>query len=1031
MKARTLLICLICTLLLPVNAPGKGHPITWDPKKIEQTITLGEAQQITATFTCNKDLQDIRPWVVPELEPFIFSVEPQSFPLINRNTPYTVILNVLIPFDTQIGLYNGTVHLRPAQGSKTYARPLPIELNIENATALVLDVTLDEPNSVSAEVTPEEGVKMETTAADGTHYILDIPPNAIRGTEKVTVTVTPVLDIENLPLTGGFMAAVHFAPEGLLLYKAAILSIELPTLVSSDELMGFSYQGLGNKIHFFPILPLGITSSSFAVEIIHFSGAGIGTGCPPCNWTDSTTSDGYRQRMSCLMNEACVLGWDSGDPLLRNRLRSTMRAWFLDLVLPTIKAATTMKELDDAGHGFMLWEQTAQQFGIDDYLLPELNTGKEEMGLAVKRIFSVLLENLNAANTVDAVRKAHKEVEKWFEAVQRGGYENYLTDELSIAQAAICNAYERGLSYLDAYCRAASEHCEKLSLSLTFVEFLAEAQFVCSDAGSDISIYNFCGSIMTSFLSSVSIDKDDIKPIIIGEELEVHATPENIDKQPLDLPVTWGIVEVSVANIVEVVNDNTVRIRGEGEGKTTLAVNVFECDTIFSDDVEIEVEAPSVKLNPEEATLPIGDTLELTATMIDADGKPLEGYTFTWSSSNPDVASINPESGSSTLVSAKSTGIATITAETAEGYSATAVITVEQMVVSLVPSERTISVGDPPLILEVEVKNDNGEVIECPSKILWTFETDPVGIISFVVLSDDTKAGVTGVETGIAEIVATCEGVPSAPASITVVAVAGAPYEGNYRLTWRVEWNESWSLGCDAPPYGNYVSDRTESKHVLWSGEIDYYLEYINEPDGPVGYFANVSRANIIDGSLATEKLRLTKTMNMFDPTWEEPCVYPYEYESYYLAETFDFTKETVMYYMSDWEWSEHKIGNRQYGVSLQDIYGDAIREVTTEYISEKKCHPPHDSQSSSHYVYDDAYWPDGYWLGVTYASAYNADDRYHYLPAVDQELTEYSITEHIIIDGVIDDPPSGFPYDCDYWPTPKVIDVFIKIEKR
>jgi len=40
MKARTLLICLICTLLLPMGTLAAGYPVTWISKKIEQTVEL-------------------------------------------------------------------------------------------------------------------------------------------------------------------------------------------------------------------------------------------------------------------------------------------------------------------------------------------------------------------------------------------------------------------------------------------------------------------------------------------------------------------------------------------------------------------------------------------------------------------------------------------------------------------------------------------------------------------------------------------------------------------------------------------------------------------------------------------------------------------------------------------------------------------------------------------------------------------------------------------------------------------------------
>src|SRR5204863_7826999 len=67
-------------------------------------------------------------------------------------------------------------------------------------------------------------------------------------------------------------------------------------------------------------------------------------------------------------------------------------------------------------------------------------------------------------------------------------------------------------------------------------------------------------------------------------------------------------------------------------------------------------------VTPPSASVPAGQTVQLTATLKDANGNVLTGRTVTWASNNTTVATVN----SSGLVTTKVAGYATITA-TSEG----------------------------------------------------------------------------------------------------------------------------------------------------------------------------------------------------------------------------------------------------------------------------------------------------------------------------------------------------------------------------
>jgi len=214
-----------------------------------------------------------------------------------------------------------------------------------------------------------------------------------------------------------------------------------------------------------------------------------------------------------------------------------------------------------------------------------------------------------------------------------------------------------------------------------------------------------------------------------------------------------------------------------GMGKGTVIITAkyeYECETkvIW---VDITVECPQItfQVNPPQGPLTVGEDFLLWAEVFDKDDNNLDASGVTWGLSGGDIDVVElPEdkTGPSIIITAKKPGSVDITATYDDGCQTsplqeTAQITVAEPIVSFLPYPHTIFAGDPPLTLEVEVKTHKGEIIECPSPIEWTF---PDGIISLAVLSDDTKAEVAGVETGLAEIVATCEG-GSGEANITVL----------------------------------------------------------------------------------------------------------------------------------------------------------------------------------------------------------------------------------------------------------------------
>jgi len=191
-----------------------------------------------------------------------------------------------------------------------------------------------------------EGGSIEATGSDGTQYTLTIPAEAlITDTE---ITITPILDIPDLPMSGGLVGGAHFEPSGLELFRTATLRVALPSALDlgSDALLaGFTYDGDGKN------LALGIAEAeadAFTLPILHFSGGGSGSATP--SDLEETFAAGTADAFSAEVLES----FDKGD---FTTLDSSVRRWYEQLVKPALQAAVSSDQaLERALREYRRWE---------------------------------------------------------------------------------------------------------------------------------------------------------------------------------------------------------------------------------------------------------------------------------------------------------------------------------------------------------------------------------------------------------------------------------------------------------------------------------------------------------------------------------------------------------------------------------------------------------------------------------------------------------------------------------------------------
>ncbi len=204
--------------------------------------------------------------------------------------------------------------------------------------------------------------------------------------------------------------------------------------------------------------------------------------------------------------------------------------------------------------------------------------------------------------------------------------------------------------------------------------------------------------------------------------------------------------------------------RMSGARRTGLAVLV--CVIVVACERHVEQSTPgarvaTVEVTPPTATVPVGQTVQLTATPQDSTDAPLPDRPVAWTSDNPAVASVDVNG----VATGNTPGSATITA-TSEGKSGVSHITVTQIpsvpvaTVTVSPPTATVEV-DQTVQLTATPKDANGGPLTGRT-VTWSSGATAVATVNGSGL-------VTGKASGAATITATSEG-QRGTAEVTVTA---------------------------------------------------------------------------------------------------------------------------------------------------------------------------------------------------------------------------------------------------------------------
>ena len=258
--------------------------------------------------------------------------------------------------------------------------------------------------------------------------------------------------------------------------------------------------------------------------------------------------------------------------------------------------------------------------------------------------------------------------------------------------------------------------------------------------------------------------------VAVGETLRLSAQAVDTNgRAVVGAEFSWSSSDESVATV-----DASGLVTGVAEGSATITVSTGGVSGSADISVFVPAGPVSVGVSPWSGSVAVGATLSLSAEAYDANGRPVAGAEFSWSSSDESVATVDAEG----LVTGVAEGTATITATT-DDISGSAEISVfvpsVPVSVTVSPSTGSVAVGAT-LSMSAQAFDANGRVVADP-QFSWSSSDESAATV-------DASGLVTGVAEGTATITATTDGVsgsaeisvfvPDVPVSVRVSPSSGS-----------------------------------------------------------------------------------------------------------------------------------------------------------------------------------------------------------------------------------------------------------------
>ncbi|MFP4597253.1 MAG: Ig-like domain-containing protein [Persicimonas sp.] len=224
------------------------------------------------------------------------------------------------------------------------------------------------------------------------------------------------------------------------------------------------------------------------------------------------------------------------------------------------------------------------------------------------------------------------------------------------------------------------------------------------------------------------------------ETAQLTATLEDAAGNELtDRSVSWDSEDRDIARVDA---DGLVTARGEGVVEITATAE----GVVGTAQVAVDNPVETVEVSPSAPTIEVTDTLQLSAVAKDSSGRIVSVPSFTWTSQDPQVVSVDSDG----LIEGLEGGSASVTAQV-DNVTATVDITVEDPVHSVVvsPSSSSVEVTET-VQLSADLEDKAGNALSGRT-VSWSSDDTDIATV-------DSTGQVTAVAGGTATITAESEG---------------------------------------------------------------------------------------------------------------------------------------------------------------------------------------------------------------------------------------------------------------------------------
>ncbi len=293
-------------------------------------------------------------------------------------------------------------------------------------------------------------------------------------------------------------------------------------------------------------------------------------------------------------------------------------------------------------------------------------------------------------------------------------------------------------------------------------------------------------TVVATPAESITISRETAT-LKVGETVELTANV--LPEDATDKTVSWTSNDEAVATV-----DAEGKVTAVALGEATITAKCGEVSTYCTVTV-VATPAESITISQETATLKVGETVELTATVMPEDATD---KTVSWTSSDEAVATVDAEG----KVTAVALGEATITAKCGEvsTYCTVTVVATPAESITISQETATLKVGETVELTATVMPEDATD-----KTITWASSDEAVATV-------DAEGKVTAVALGEAEITATAadgSGV-SANCLVTVNPVLAESLIISPE-SWNGVANESFRITAVVKP------DNTTDKTLMWS----------------------------------------------------------------------------------------------------------------------------------------------------------------------------------------------------------------------